>query len=497
MHISFLNPQGNFDPPDSHLTRHPDFGGQLVYVKELAIQLGRLGHQVDLCARRIVDPEWPEFSSPEDAYPCEPNVRILRFDCGPPEFIAKEDLWPYLPEWVDRIAEYYHEGGNRPDMFAAQYADGGLAGALLQHRLGIPFTQTCHSLGAMKMERLIEEPEQFDLIVDRYNFNHRIAAERCALSNSSVIVASSRIERFEHLSHHLYEDVLDVQDDDKFASVSPGVNLDVFSQDSISPSETDVATMIEEKIHRDIPLARRHLPMVMCSSRLVPKKNIIGLVRSWAESETLMASANLTISITGAEEPLRSLESYFTEQENILLDEIRELINERNLWPCIMTVCLEKQTDLAAAYRHFAKYHQGVFALTAFHEPFGLSPLEAMACGMPVVVTQNGGPSESLKDNAGVLIDPYDSDDIASGILKLVQRRDSWEEHREAGLRRVHDHYTWPKTAAGYVEVFERVTRGHVASDQAFPCPITKDGILEATFSPNWLNSLWKGELNG
>ncbi len=496
MHISFLNPQGNFDPLDSHLTRHPDFGGQLVYVKELAIQLGRLGHQVDLCTRRIVDTEWPEFSSPEDAYPYEPNVRILRFDCGPPEFIAKENLWSHLPEWVDCIVEHYQKSGNPPDVFTAHYADGGLAGAMLQQRLGIPFTQTCHSLGAMKMERLIEEPDQFDLFVNRYRFDHRIAAERCALAHSSVILASSGIERFEQLAHHLYEDVLDVQDDSKFASVSPGVNLEVFSHDSVSPSEAEVATMIEEKINRDIPLARRHLPMVMCSSRLVPKKNIIGLVRSWAESETLMASANLTISISGTEEPLRSLESYFTEQENILLDEIRELVNERNLWPCIMTVRLEKQTDLAAAYRHLAKYHQGVFALTAFHEPFGLSPLEAMACGMPVVVTQNGGPSESLKDNAGVLIDPYDYDDIASGILKLVQRHDSWEEHRDAGLKRVADQYTWPKTAEGYIEVFERVIRGHGAPDPTIPCPITDDGILETTFSPNWLNSLWTRGLN-
>ena len=34
MQVSFLNPQGNFDPKDSYWTAHPDFGGQLVYVRE-------------------------------------------------------------------------------------------------------------------------------------------------------------------------------------------------------------------------------------------------------------------------------------------------------------------------------------------------------------------------------------------------------------------------------------------------------------------------------
>ena len=45
MHIVFLNPQGNFDSADSYLTEHPDFGGQLVYVKELAQAMAQQGHK--------------------------------------------------------------------------------------------------------------------------------------------------------------------------------------------------------------------------------------------------------------------------------------------------------------------------------------------------------------------------------------------------------------------------------------------------------------------
>jgi sucrose-phosphate synthase len=42
MRILFLNPQGNFDKFDSYWTEHPDFGGQLVYVKEIASEISKL-----------------------------------------------------------------------------------------------------------------------------------------------------------------------------------------------------------------------------------------------------------------------------------------------------------------------------------------------------------------------------------------------------------------------------------------------------------------------
>jgi sucrose-phosphate synthase len=96
MHIGFINPQGNFDPGDTHMTEHPDFGGQLVYVKQVALAMAQKGHKVDLLTRQIIDPEWPEFAEPFDAYPGVENVRIIRLPAGPKEFLCKELLWPYL-----------------------------------------------------------------------------------------------------------------------------------------------------------------------------------------------------------------------------------------------------------------------------------------------------------------------------------------------------------------------------------------------------------------
>jgi sucrose-phosphate synthase len=107
MKIAFLNPQGNFDPNDSYWTEHPDFGGQLVYVKQVALAMAELGHQVDILTRQIADPEWPEFSKTFDAYPESSGVRIVRLPAGPDNFLRKELLWPHLVrDWVPNILAF-------------------------------------------------------------------------------------------------------------------------------------------------------------------------------------------------------------------------------------------------------------------------------------------------------------------------------------------------------------------------------------------------------
>jgi hypothetical protein len=83
MHVAFVNSQGNFDPKDFYWTAHPDFGGQLVYVKELALAMGNLGHKVDIVTRRIVDPDWPEFASVSSASPADPIRSWPKRSSGP------------------------------------------------------------------------------------------------------------------------------------------------------------------------------------------------------------------------------------------------------------------------------------------------------------------------------------------------------------------------------------------------------------------------------
>lgn len=108
---------------------------------------------------------------------------------------------------------------------------------------------------------------------------------------------------------------------------------------------------------------------------------------------------------------------------------------------------LRSQRALADAYRYFAG--QGsVFALTAYYEPFGLAPIEAAACGLAVVATRNGGPTEIFADGSGVLVDPEDVDDIARGLNECLDRQ---PELARMARQRVLERYTWSRTATQYL----------------------------------------------
>jgi sucrose-phosphate synthase len=490
MHIAFLNPQGNFDPQDRCWTAHPDFGGQLVYVKEVALALGRMGHQVDILTRRIVDPDWPGFQDALDAYPGEPNVRIVRLSCGGDRFLRKEDLWPHLgTEWVPNIVRFYLKEGRHPAAATGHYADGGLSAALWQVCGGPPYTFTSHSLGAQKLDRLLENPEHTLARLDaHYHFSRRIAAERVAMNHAARIITSTRQERIEQYGHAAYRGAVDPGDESRFAVVPPGVNLRIFDPGIRGPDDARIAEYLEKMLARDIDPERRALPAVLCSSRLDPKKNQIGLVRAFAGSADLRASANLLIVVRGAED-IHSRQG-LTATERAVLDEIVALCDEHDLWGTISAFSLASQHELAAAYRHLAA-RRSVFALTALYEPFGLAPLEAMAAGLPAVVTRNGGPSESLCDQDtgrefGVLVDPADPADIAAGLLRLVGPEDEWEAFQAAGRERVLSRYTWERTAAGYLAVLERMLAGRLPIPPYFADPRPENDLTTASLAGVW-----------
>jgi sucrose-phosphate synthase len=458
LHITFLNPQGNFDPKDSYWTEHPDFGGQLVYVKEVSLALGRMGHQVDILTRRIVDPEWTGFESTLDAYPGEPNVRIVRLPCGGDRFLHKEDLWPYLgTEWVPNILALYQRERSLPDAFTTHYADGGLSGALLKEETNIPFTFTGHSLGAQKMDKLGVTPESLAEMDARFHFARRILAERVSMNHAGRIITSTTQERMEQYAHPAYQGAVSPGDETRFAVIPPGVNRRVFSPNP-SPEDAAIQRRIEAALQRDIVEGRRQLPLVIASSRLDKKKNHVGLVQAFARSQDLRASANLAIVVRGLEDPLRHYED-LSSGEKAIMDEITTLMADHGLWGKVNAFPLNSQSELAAAYRYLVS-HRSVFSLTALYEPFGLAPLEAMSCGLPAVVTRNGGPSESMREGEhefGVLVDPSVPEDIARGLLRVLGSEESWGHFHEAGMQRVLSRYTWERTAEGYLSVIEDV----------------------------------------
>ncbi len=449
MHAVFLNPQGNFDPSDAHLTEHADFGGQLVYVKELAMAMADMGHQVDIVTRRIVDPAWPEFAAEIDHYPgYEENLRILRIPCGGLRFLDKEQLWDHLDEFVGNLIAFY---GDKPPQFAtAHYADGGYCAALLQQRTGIGFSFTAHSLGAQKLDKLGTNLDNLAVMEARFRFSRRIAAERLSMSRAFRIVTSTDQERLEQYRHPLYAGAIDVESDDAFAVIPPGVNTRIFNGER---NEGYAATWDALRAK----LNGLSGPFVLVSSRLDEKKNILGVVKAFADNPELRRIAGLIISVRGIDDPFTESDR-LAENERPVMQAILAAIAEAELRDRVRFLNIGSQKELAATYRYFAE--QGsVFALTAFYEPFGLAPIEAAACGLACVATRNGGPAEIFEDGSGVLVDPFDNSDIARGLLQALAAQ---EDLSARAQRRVSSHYTWHKTAQAYLSVMEDgITVGH------------------------------------
>ncbi len=497
MHIAFLNPQGNFDPQDSYWTEHPDFGGQLVYVKQVALALDDLDHKVDILTRQIVDPEWPEFSGRFDAYPGAPGVRIIRLPAGPERFLRKELLWPHLvQDWIPNIIQFYDQEGSLPDAFTTHYGDGGLCGVLLQEKLGIPFTFTAHSLGAQKMDKLQVGEDNLQSMDDHYHFGRRLAAERLSMSRSCVNITSTQQERYNQYSHNAYRGAVDWTDDKRFAIIPPGVNLDIFDKNARFKKEEQVVQHIEDMLARDLGEDRLDYPCVLAASRLDPKKNHLGLVKAFASSPELRERANLVIITGNIPNPLNEYRGA-GETEREVLGDLMHVIENQDMSGQVSMFAIQGQEELGAAYRYFAG-KRSIFALTALYEPFGLAPLEAMAAGMPAVVTKFGGPSESLLEGEhefGVLVDPTDPEEVSAAFYELVADADRWQEMAQAGYGRVRDRYIWQRTAEGYVRVIRRTLSTQPKSQKQehhLPIhPYFKEPMQENDISTNELAELY------
>ena len=470
MRVAFLNPQGNFDPRNSYLASHPDFGGQLVYVREVARMLGEMGHLADILTRRIDDPDWPEFASETDSYPGQENVRILRVPCGPELFLPKEELWPYLGEWAENVAGLYREEGSWPDLWTGHYADGGLAAALLEEASGVPFTFTGHSLGAWKLDGLVRGSDDLPTVDARYNFGARLEAERTAMARSVANVANSEAERREQYDHPAYRGAVSVEDDARFAVIPPGIDFEIFGPEARGEQEEETREAILAAHRRDMAPDRQDLPAVIAWSRLDPKKNHLSLVEAFASSEELRRRANLLIITRGLDDPLRNPDEA-SDEERAVLEALIQTVRRADLWGGISAFGLSGQTALAALYRWGAA-SGGVFCLPAEYEPFGMTVVEAMAAGLPVVVTKNGGPQETTDGGrAGLLADPHDPRDIAAKLLDLLSDHETWKTYAQRGLERSHDLYNWRRTAEGYLRLLDEAGRGERAGDPSFPIP--------------------------
>jgi len=447
------------------LGRDADTGGQVTYVVELARAL--IEHpaveKVDLVTRLVADSRVDgSYSVPMEKLTA--GVNIIRVRCGPSRYLRKEALWPHLDMFVDNTLKYLRSIGRPPDLIHGHYADAGYVASRLSGCLNIPMAFTGHSLGRVKLQRLLKQGSKAETIEKRYRISRRIEAEETALDHAALVVASTNQEVEEQYA--LY----DHYQPRRKIVIPPGVDLSRFSPPKRFRAR---GSRIFERIRPFLDDWRK--PMILALSRPDPRKNISTLVKAFAENEELRDLANLVI-VAGSRTDIREM----PRGPRGVLTELLHLVDYYDLYGSVAYPKSHEAQDIPDLYRLAAK-HKGCFVNPALTEPFGLTLLEAAASGLPVVATADGGPTDILGYcKNGLLIDPLDAEGMGNAIFNALSDREQWRRWSRSGIRGVHRHFSWSSHVKKYMSASRMII--HQSEKRRFYAPknrlITADRLL-------------------
>lgn len=434
-YLLHLHLHGLFRGHDLELGRDADTGGQTTYVLELAKGLAARPEvdRVDVITRLIQDKRVsPDYAEPREAL--GDGAQILRLPCGPRRYLRKELLWPYLDEMADAVVAQITAQQRRPDWIHAHYADAGYVGALLAQRLGIPLVFTGHSLGREKQRRLLTSGLSHEQIEQQYAISTRIAAEERALAASTLVITSTEQERRHQYARY------GAFCPRRALVLPPGVDVSRFHPHP-EPGECQAV--------RDLlaPFLRSpELPPLLAICRPERRKNIPALLEVFGRSAVLRERHNLVLVLGWREDPA-TLEA----QQRQLFHQLFELVDRFDLYGRVAYPKQHRSDQVPAFYR-WAAALGGLFVNPALTEPFGLTLLEASACGLPLVATDDGGPRDILRRcGNGRLVDVSDLQALQLGLEQAATDAVRWQRWRANGLAAVRHGYSWDAHVRHYL----------------------------------------------
>ena len=326
-----------------------DAGGQNVHVAALAGSLARRGVEVVVHTRRD-DPALPERVA------LAPGVSVHHVDAGPPAAIPKDEMLPHMDAFARELRAAWRE--QRPDVVHAHFWMSGLASLAAAGRLGVPVVQTFHALGVVKRryqgDQDTSPPERLEI-------------ERRIVRRAHHIVATCTDEAFELMRLGA--------DRERLTVVPCGVDLSRFRPDG--------------------PVAERRagLRRVLCIGRLVERKGVGNVITALA-------------SVPGAELVVAGGPDAAELGDHPEAQRLRALAERAGVADRVVLLGRVSRADLPALIRS-----ADAVVCVPWYEPFGIVPLEAMACGVPVVASAVGGMIDSVVDGVtGLHVPPRDPD---------------------------------------------------------------------------------------
>ncbi|MFA1543778.1 glycosyltransferase [Actinomadura monticuli] len=373
-----------------------DGGGQNVFVAELATELGRQGHYVTVYTRRDA-PALPHRVR------LAPGVTVEHVPAGPPERIAKDDLLPWMHDFGTYLGRRW--AAEPPDVAHAHFWMSGLAAIQAGQAAGsrrVPVVQTFHALGTVKRRHQGGKDT---------SPASRVRLERAIGRGADAVIATCSDETAELAAMGV--------DRDRVRVVPCGVDLALFT-----PAGAPAAGGGEP--HRLVVL-----------SRLVERKGVDTAIRALAhlpDAELAVAGGPPRGDLGGDPEARR----------------LRQVARDAGVAGRVEFLGRLGREDVPPLLRSASL----VVALP-WYEPFGMVPLEAMACGVPVVASAVGGHLDTVMDGVtGALVPPRDPEAAARTIRALLDDPAKRAAMGFAAGGRARERYSWAHVAAGTAEVY-------------------------------------------
>ncbi len=448
LYILLVSVHGLIRGKNLELGRDADTGGQIKYVVELAEALAANPQveRVDLVTRLVNDPKVSsDYAQPVEVL-CD-KAQIIRLNCGPRRYLRKEVLWPHLDNFADELLKHLRQVGKLPHVIHSHYADAGYVGCRVAGWLGVPLVHTGHSLGRVKHQRMLEQGTKPETIENNFHISTRIEAEETTLASAALVIASTHQEVTQQYG------IYDHYQPQRMVVIPPGVVLERFYPVPKNWREPP----IYEELKRFLKDPQK--PIVMALSRPAMRKNVNTLVKAYGEDPQLRHLANLVL-VLGNRDDITTMES----GPRQVLTEIFQLIDRYDLYGYVAHPKHHSADEVPELYRLLAKT-QGVFINPALTEPFGLTLIEATACGVPIIATSDGGPRDILAAcHNGMLIDPLDIKQIQDALRTALTDTEQWQQWSTNGLNNVRQHFSWDSHVEQYLEQVQQLPQRRVQS---------------------------------
>jgi sucrose-phosphate synthase len=201
-------------------------------------------------------------------------------------------------------------------------------------------------------------------------------------------------------------------------------------------------------------------PPLLAISRAVRRKNIPALVEAYGRSPVLRNRHNLVL-VLGCREDSRQLEK----QQRDVFQQVFDLVDRFDLYGKVAYPKQHRRAQIPALYR-WAMSRGGLFVNPALTEPFGLTLLEAAACGLPMVATDDGGPRDiQARCENGLLVDVTDPGALQEALEMAGSDPRRWRRWSDNGVEAVSRHFSWDAHVCRYLALMQqRIDRSLVSA---------------------------------